>query len=197
MRNVLFSGLFTIFALIEQGCGATTGSLARRVDGDVNATAATLVEFRQRVERYMDLREDVVDEVGEAAVTSDPAVIWAREQALAARIRARRANAKHGDIFTPETRTLFRRLLRPELKGEQGEDIRAKLQDDAPAPGAVPLEVNATYPAGLPYPTTPAVVLAVLPVLPTGLQYRIIGKDLILLDQPADVILDYVRNVVP
>ena len=59
------------------------------------------------------------------------------------------------------------------------------------------LRAPAKYPAGLPYPTTPAVVLAVLPVLPTGLQYRIIGKDLILLDQPADVILDYVRNVIP
>jgi hypothetical protein len=69
--------------------------------------------------------------------------------------------------------------------------------DDVPVPGAVPLDVNAKYPAGEPYPTTPAVVLAVLPALPTGLQYRIIGKDLILLDQPADVILDYVRNVIP
>ena len=197
MRKVIFPGLLTIFVLIQQGCGATTGSLARPDDGDANDAAAALVEFRQRVETYMVLREDVVDEVGEAAVTGDPALLWAREQALAARIRARRANAKHGDIFTAETRTLFRELLRAELKGEQGEDIRAKLQDDAPAPGAVPLEVNAKYPAGLPYPTTPAVVLAALPVLPTGLQYRIIGKDLILLDQPADLILDYVRNVIP
>ena len=197
MHTVLFSGLFAIFVLIEQGCGATTGSLSRRDNDDVNATAATLVEFRQRVEKYMDLREDVIEEVGEAEVTGDPALIRAREEALASRIRARRANAKHGDIFTPDTRTLLRRLLRPELKGEQGQDIRAKLQDDAPAPGAVPLEVNAKYPAGLPYPTTPAAVLAVLPALPTGLQYRIIGKDLILLDQPADVVLDYVRNVIP
>ena len=196
MSNACCPALLAVFVLLEQGCGATIGSVVRRDDADVNATAATLVEFRQRVERYMDLREDVVEEVGEAEVTRDPALIRAREDALASRIRVRRANAKHGDIFTAETRTLFRALLRPELKGEQGQDIRAKLQDDAPAPGAVPLEVNAKYPAGVPYPTTPAPVLAVLPPLPTALQYRIIGKDLILLDQPADVILDYIRNAI-
>jgi hypothetical protein len=35
-----------------------------------------------------------------------------------------------------------------------------------------------------------------LPRLPPGLEYRILGKDLILLDQPADVIVDYMRNAI-
>jgi hypothetical protein len=39
-------------------------------------------------------------------------------------------------------------------------------------------------------------MLRALPRLPTGLEYRFVGKDLVLLDQPADVILDYIRNVI-
>src|SRR5688572_27507720 len=150
-KHVVF-GILVIVLAAGHGCGART-SPARQGDVDANATAAALVEFRERIENYMDLRDDVVDEVRPAEITPDPAVIRAREDALAQRIRSRRAQAKHGDIFTPDVRVVFRRLLRPELKGEDGADVRAKLSDDAPAPGAVPVEVNAKYPAGVPVAT--------------------------------------------
>jgi hypothetical protein len=84
----------------------------------------------------------------------------------------------------------------PELTGAHGQEVEALLQEDAPAPGAIPLEVNARYPAGAPFPTTPPSFLLALPPLPSGVEYRIIGKDLVLLDQPADVILDYMRNII-
>jgi hypothetical protein len=196
MRNLLSSVAVATSVTVVQGCGAITTSLSGRGDAEVNATAVALAEFRERVDEYMELRADVVEKVGEAELTDDPAVIWAREQALAQRIRARCAGAKHGDIFTPEIRVVFRRLLKPELQGEQGQDVRFKLQDDAPAPDAITLEVNARYPSGLPFPTTPAPLLLALPPLPPMLEFRIIGMDLILLDQPADVILDYIRNAI-
>jgi hypothetical protein len=172
-------------------CGALTR------DVEVNRRAALITEFQDRIDRYMELREEAVEVVPDAEPTRDPADIRARENALAARIRALRATAKHGDIFTPEIRGLFRRLVSPQLKGDRGEEIRDSLQEDAPAPGAVPLEVNAKYPAGLPFPTTPPTLLSALPRLPRGLEYRIIGNDLVLLDQPADVIIDYIRNIIP
>jgi hypothetical protein len=195
LRNVLFAVAAAMSVPIAQGCGAITTRLPDTGDG-VNATAAALAEFRERIDTYLALREDVIETVVDAEPTTDPAVIWAREQALAQRIRERRAHAKHGDIFTAGVRVVFRRLLQPELTGEDGQDIRFKLQDDAPAPDAVPIEVNARYPVGLPFPTTPAPLLLALPPLPPVLEYRIIGTDLILLDQPADVILDYVRNAI-
>jgi hypothetical protein len=129
--------------------------------------------------------------------TTDPSRITAAQQALATHIRAVRADAKQGDILTPSIQGYFRAVLAPELKGEQGRDIRATLDDDAPAPGAVSLDVNAIYPAGLPFPTTPAVVLQTLPRLPRGLEYRIIGRDLVLVDQPANVVVDFMRNAIP
>lgn len=190
---LLCMGIATAVSL-GQGCGATTASTVNL--SDATAHAAVLAEFRQRIDDYMDLREDIVDDVGEAESTGDVARIRAREEALAERIRTRRRTAKHGDILTPNVRAEFRRLLRPELKGEQGQDVRARLNDDAPEPGAVPVEVNARYPAGVPYATTPYPVLLALPTLPAGLEFRLVGKDLILLDRPADVILDYMRNAI-
>ena len=192
-KTLLCLGLASAVSL-GQGCGATTGSTANITDPTPHS--AVFAEFRQRIDDYMEMREDIVDEVGEAESTLDVARIRAREEVLADRIRSRRSGAKQGDILTPTIRAEFRRLLRPELKGEQGQDVRAKLNDDAPAPGAVPVEVNAKYPAGVPYATTPHPVLLALPPLPRGLEFRFVGKDLILLDQPADVILDYMRNAI-
>lgn len=157
-----------------------------------------LVErFRDRVNKYMDLRRQAVDSTGPLTLTSDPATLTADRQALGAEIRRRRAGTKHGGVFTPEIRAYFRRLLAPVLEGERGEDVRFRLNDDAPGVNAVPLTVNAPYPAGLPFPTTPWPILARLPSLPVGLSYRVIGQDLILLDQPADLIVDYMRNALP
>jgi hypothetical protein len=179
-------------------CQSLVGAAQPRQDGnpDVNPLAAALVDFRERIETYMELRDDITDEVGDPESTRHPAEIRARETALATRIQARRAGANHGDIFTPAIRAAFRRLLAPHTTGESGRDLHATLEDDAPAPGVVALKVNGKYPAGVPVPTTPANILAALPPLPRILEYRILGKDLILLDQPADVIVDYMRNVI-
>ena len=195
MRKLLTFGIVGVVLVSAQACGATS---SRALPGApaVNPRAAALLEFSERIENYMDLRDDIVDEVMPAETTADPALIRGREDALAQRIRTRRANARHGDIFTPDVRVVFRRLLRPQLKSDDRSDILAKLDDDAPAPGAVPVEVNAKYPAGLPMAATPATLLAALPPLPRELEYRFIGKDMILLDQPADVILDYIRNAI-
>jgi hypothetical protein len=193
MRGTLLVAAF----VLTTGCGAAVRESTPDVDRSAVNPTAILLDFRDRIDRYMDLRSEAADEVIDAEVTEDPARLRAREEALAARIRTLRANAKHGDIFTPAIRTQFRVLLAPELKGTEGREIRDVLQQDAPAPGAVPLEINARYPAGEPYPTTPPSVLLALPPLPPGLEYRVIGKDLILLDQPADVILDFIRNAIP
>jgi hypothetical protein len=188
----------SLYIAMIVACQSLVGAAQQPPNGDrdTNAVAATLVDFRQRIQQYMELRDDIKDQVGGPELTSHPAELRARETALATRIQARRAGAKHGDVFTPAIRAVFRRLLAQLATGESGRDLRATLDDDAPAPGAVPLEVNGTYPAGVPVPTTPGNILAALPPLPAVLQYRIIGKDLILLDEPADVIVDYMRNVI-
>lgn len=162
------------------------------------ATAHPLVQdFKQRVDSYMQLREEAGRGLLPLATEMSPGEVIATQKTLAARIRERRAGAAHGDIFTPDIRVHFRELMAGPLTGPREEAIRALLKEDAPDPDAVPLEVNAIYPTGQPYATTPPSVLALLPSLPDGLEYRILGRDLVLLDQAANLIVDYMRNAVP
>jgi hypothetical protein len=112
------------------------------------------------------------------------------------KIQAARAGARQGEIFTPEIRQAFRRLLAPELKGEDGRDAKATLKDDAPERGTVPFRVNAKYPENQPQPTMPAKLLLNLPTLPEPLEYRVVGQHLLLIDTAAGVIVDYALNII-
>jgi hypothetical protein len=161
-----------------------------------NVPAAILEDFNKRIDAYVEVRERAEKDAPDLEETDEPARIQAAQDARGANIRALRANAKPGDVFTPEIRNTFRKLLAPELEGEEGRDVKQVLRDDAPAPGAVPLQVNAKYPEGETLPTVPAALLKNLPELPEGLEYRIIGKDLVLLDSDANLIVDYIRNAI-
>jgi hypothetical protein len=142
----------------------------------------------------MKLRKEAVKDAPALKETKDPAKIKAAQDGMSTEIRAARANAKHGDIFTPEITAKFRRLLNPELKGDDGRDAKAIIKDDAPT--NITFKVNAKYPEGASVPTVPANLLVNLPTLPEPLQYRIIEKHLLLLDEDADVIVDYALNII-
>lgn len=161
-----------------------------------NPDAAVLQDFKTRVDRYVALHKEAANGAAKLKETDEPAEIAKSQDALAARIRVARADAKHGDIFTAEVRHAFRRLLAPEMKGEEGRDAKAVMKDDAPAPSAIPFKVNAKYPEGQPLPTVPPSVLLNLPKLPEPLEYRIIGRHLVLLDSDADLIVDYIPNAI-
>ena len=165
-------------------------------DPEVNPDAAAIAEFKIRVDAYADLHRQLAKGDAEPKETKDPAELNAAKAALTAKIQAARANAKQGDVFMPAIRPVFRRLLAPELKGEDGRDAKAILKDDAPAPGSVPFKVNAKYPGNQPIPSVPANVLLSLPALPAPLEYRIVGQHLLILDTAADLVVDYLLNVV-
>jgi hypothetical protein len=160
-----------------------------------NPDALTQQDFKKRVDAYVALHNAAVKDVGTLKPTSDPAEIKQGQNALAQRIAAARADAKPGDLFTPEIKTRFRELLAPHLKGEDGRDAKAIVKDDAPV--AVPFKVNAVYPEGKSLPTVPAQLLVNLPTLPKELEYRIIEKHLILRDTEANLIVDYMLNAIP
>jgi hypothetical protein len=160
----------------------------------VNPDAAVLADFKSRIDAYMKLRKEAIKDAPPLKETKDPAKIKAAQDAMSVQIRAARANAARGDIFTPEITAQFRRMLSPELKGDEGRDAKAIIKDDAPT--NVTFKVNAKYPEGAPVPTVPASLLVNLPTLPEPLQFRIIEKHLILLDEDADVIVDYALNII-
>jgi len=161
-----------------------------------NAQTAALAEFKARVERYAALHEQLARGAAKQKESEDAGEINAAQTALAAKVREARADAKHGDIFTPDVRPVFRQLLAPELRGIKGRDTVAVLDDDAPAAGTVPFVVNGPYPDDQPKPTVPVNMLLTLPTLPEPLQYRIVGQHLLLLDTAADLVVDYILNAI-
>jgi hypothetical protein len=171
------------------------GERKTSTDPGVNPDAAAMADFKRRVDGYAELHRKLAKGDAEPEKNSTPTGINAAKTALAAKMKAARADAKQGDIFSPSIRPVFRRLLAPELKGEDGRDAKAVLKDDAPAPGSVPFKVNAKYPENQPRPSVPANLLLTLPSLPEPLEYRIVGQHLLILDTTSDLIVDYMLNV--
>ena len=187
-RNVAWAMLITVAVVV-----ATT-AVAKQRGAVANPDAVTQQDFKKRIDAYVALHHSAEKDVGALKETTDAAAIKAAQNALAQRIAAARADAKPGDIFTPDIRNRFRELLAPHLKGEDGRDAREIVKDDAPP--TVPFKVNASYPEGKPLPTVPAQLLLNLPPLPKEVEYRIIDKHLILRDTEANLIVDYMLDAI-
>ena len=159
-----------------------------------------LQDFNKRVDAYMAIHKAAAKDSLPLKETKNPAEIKAAQLALAAKIRAARANARPGDILTPEIRNKFRRLVYPEFKGTTGREIKEELEEDVHEkdevrPKKVTYKVNAAYPEGNALPTTPTNILMSLPKLPEELEYRVVDKNLILRDVQANIIVDFISNV--
>ena len=124
-----------------------------------------------------------------------PAQVVARQRTLEARIVPMRKGAKPGDIFVPEMQTFIRSYLGQLFKGPDGQKLKGVVMDENPVD--VKYGVNSRYPDTVPLSTMPAQVLKALPELPDGLEYRFIGRDLILFDARAHLVVDFVPRVMP
>jgi hypothetical protein len=164
-----------------------------------NPDAGLMADFKTRVDEYVKLRNKAENAAPvELEKKSQPAEIVAAEKSLGHNVRMARANAKRGDIFTPATEAMFRRMLKgPLAKGMDAADNKATIKEDAPAPKEVPFKVNAEYPKEVPLSTVPPDVLAALPQLPEDIQYRFAGKHLLLFDAKANIIIDFMLNAMP
>ena len=168
---------------------------------NANPEALVLVDFQKRIDAYMTVHKAAAKDSPPLKQTNNPAEIKTAQETLGAKIRAARADAKPGDILTPEIKNKFRRLMYPQVQGTAGRETRKELNEDIHEkdegiPKKVPLKVNATYPEGDPLPTTPPNVLLNLPKLPAELEYRIIDKNLILRDVQANIIVDFIPNAI-
>jgi hypothetical protein len=170
------------------------GAVLKPVQANVNADAQLQQDFKKRVDQYVELHKRLEKDVPPLKKKEDPAKIQASQEALAKAIRAERATAKQGEIFTPEIADRFRRLMSPEMKGPEGTATKKVLKEDAPP--AIPLKVNVEYPETAALPTVPANLLANLPPLPEELEYRIVGKNLILRDVHANIIVDFIPKAI-
>ena len=155
--------------------------------------AEVLSDFKRRVDQYMELHDKLQKQGTPQKVRADVTENKVSQQELATRIRAARRDARQGDIFTPAIAAALRRAMNPELRGAAAARTRESIREGAPAKFA--LQVNGAYPEGASRPMMPGNVLAILPPLPKGLEYRIVDTHLILVDVDANIVVDYLFNV--
>ena len=143
-----------------------------------------LTDFNARVLSYFNLRSEMEKGLPRLKVTDDPAEIRSAVLALAERIRLARAGAREGDIFTPTITAEFKKALRQEINPSTWADV----MDDNP--GEFSAEINGSYPERKTFSTVPPTILAALPKLPQDIQYRFLGRHLVLFDLRASLVID-------
>lgn len=172
-----------------------TGLVATPVgEQRVNAHGAAVKAFRDRTEDYMKFHREVAGTVPALDETADAAKISAREKLLGEAIRKARAGAQPGTVFGQDLKPFFLTTLRKDWRQRPAQDRRGLLED---MPKGIKAEVNATYPTTVPLATFPPTLLRALPPLPEGLEYRFLGRHLILRDSNANLIVDVLPNALP
>ena len=177
-RTYLFCAAILLSAL---------GSAWAKVDD-----AQIVKDFEARVSGYVEVHKQ---QAGTEKPTNSPSKLAQQKDRNAEKMRAARPEAKRGDIFAPEIAVYFRRQIAATLAGPDGGKIRATLRHAEPLPN-IHLEVNTRYPQNVPLQSTPPTLLLNLPRLPDKLQYRIVGRALLLYDMETDLIVDFIPEAI-
>jgi hypothetical protein len=160
----------------------------------VNPQGAAALEFKKRIAAYMKIHNDADGKVPSLKKTDDPKEISDREKLLADAIMTLRAGAKPGDVFAPEYQPYFIQIVKDDFKTRSAADRKAIVVE---LPAKLNVDINTVYPTTVPLATFPPALLSKLPDLPPELEYRIVGRSLILRDVKANLIVDIMRDVVP
>jgi hypothetical protein len=161
---------------------------------DVNAAGAATLEFKKRIDAYLKIHNEAEGKVPNLKKTDDPKEIADRQKALGDMIMTLRAGAQPGDIFAPEYQPYFIAIVQDDFKQRSAADRKALINE---LPAKIKVDINTLYPTTLPLETFPPALLRKLPDLPPELEYRIVGRNLILRDVKANLIVDILRGVVP
>ncbi|HEY1271171.1 MAG TPA: hypothetical protein VGF08_04275 [Terriglobales bacterium] len=183
------AALVSSFAL-----GLVLAALHGQSQPAVNADSLVLKEFDQRVDDYLKLRKKL--QVPRPKVKPSASAVSQAQLELAAKIRMARSKAAQGDIFIPNVAPIFRKLLAQPLHSGDGAKVRSSLRDGKSEHPAVP-GINQSFPGGSAIPSAPPTLLSNLPKLPEGIEYRVVGQELVLLDTEANLIVDILPDALP
>jgi|SRR4029079_737509 hypothetical protein len=179
---------FAAISAVQLICTALTSGQTR-----VNPQAEAMAHFSERVTAYLALQKKVEGKLSSQKETNDPERIKAHIANLAEGIRLARADAKAGDVFNGAAEQ-FRQIIREDAKDRSVRDAFAAMQE---VPSRTPPRVNAAYPETAALATVPPLILKRLQQLPEGVEYRFMGRDLILRDTKANLIVDLLAGAVP
>jgi hypothetical protein len=196
MRSLACPALLWLLATVGSAT-ACAAELPAPTQQPVNPDAKVQQDFVNRVKAYVDLREKAINEAPKLSNEAEPEQIAAHQAALLDALRRLRPTAKQGDVFQPDVRALIRRRLHGVITTRPGSQTKTAINEENP--GAIKIAVNGKYPDGVALTTVPPQVLEALPRLPekSDLEYRFVGRRLLLLDSRAKMVVDYIENAMP
>jgi hypothetical protein len=155
----------------------------------------TLQRFHERLGAYLELRWKATCDLPLLDPAAPlPEFIPILERHIRA-VRRARTGALRGDVVGAELAPVMRQTIAVTLddRGVGVDELLAAVTADAPAvPGRV--RVNDRLP-WLRDALIPWYLVEALPALPYEVEYRLAGRDLVLLDVDLAVVIDVVRNV--
>jgi hypothetical protein len=151
-------------------------------------------DFFDHVRAYLKIHNTADERVPSLKETSDPKKLSGREKALADEIRVERAGAQQGDVFSAPAAKQIGDIVAEDFSRRPLSEQKAILVE---VPVKVPPAINTDYPTTLPLATVPPALLLKLPTLPAELEYRFLGRHLILRDIKANLIVDFIPDAVP
>jgi hypothetical protein len=145
--------------------------------------------------RYVELRRQIEGALPALTVTADAEQRARLHQTLAAVIRDARRSAQRGDVFTVRAARYLRRWIEVEVRARGGTAAVFGEGYMTALPFAS-LAVNQGLPWGAGDIEWPIALLE-LPSLPRELAYRLWGRDLILVDLDANIVVDVLEDALP
>jgi len=178
---------------------------------DVEMDVKVLAKFQKEIEEYRELHQELVHRIPNVGPNATAEEIAAHRAKMTKGIQAERKSATPGAIFKPSVEAAFRRIIARELAGPEREQVVKEIKQGNPTvenvanqadptryhPESVRVAVNATYNDDAPFSSMPPTLLLKLPQLPEEVRYQFVGRDLILRDAEANVILDFIKDAVP
>lgn len=184
-----------VLTLSQPGAGSAQTSFAPPPDELVpvfraEVWADTVTDFTTRVNAYSELRSRLESRLPVMTATENVGQMRRGRRTLAGAIRVARSGAAQGEFFTAATSAQFQLALARIMDAR----MWAVIMDENP--GAFGHDIDGSYPDGKTFSTMPGLLLAQLPELPDDIQFRFVGRHLILYDVRANTIMDRLPNAI-
>lgn len=159
-------------------------------------------EFEARLQKYVEttkpLRAQAEQTVSDGKTpTQQAAVLDKRRATLSRSICDMRAQAKPGDLFTPAGTAHIKRVIDAAFAGPGAAAIRDALEEQNDPTLYKGKNHRLVLNERIAAPLVPGILIADLPQLPKEVEYRFLGRALILADAESTCSLDYIEGAFP
>ena len=192
--------LFHVPLLLAQLVQPPAPTAERQLEGPAPLTQEQriLTEFNTRIDQYVALHRQLERSFPPEQMFDDWEEMSRARDDLAVAIRHARPTAHKGEFFSAGFAVVVRSYVEDAL-AHADYDLSAVLDaiNDEVVPGGPRLKVNGSFPwAHVGAAMWPA-LLHRLPLLPPELQYRIVDRDLVLIDMHANLVVDILKEALP